>query len=186
MAGFTVDPYNVNKPMSFVEEAGNYNVEITDARYTAHNSKGNEMITFNVKVIDGKYQGSSIRFNNLAWNEDDEDKKNAAIKRFNSLAIALGAKKDTQVTVEQLARGMKGKKINVFVNWGEVDKKGHSYLNVLQYFPLDPDGSKPNGKKNPASDTGNKSKTKSNGSPATDPFANNGETIDISDDDLPF
>ena len=186
MAGFTVDPYNVNKPMSFVEEAGNYNVEITDARYTAHNGSGNEMITFNVKVIDGKYQGSSIRFNHMSWDEKDEESAKSTFKRFNSLAIALGAKKGVQITVEQLAQNMKGKKINVFTDWGKPDNKGHVYLNVYQYYPLDPDGSKPNGKKNPASDTGNKPKTKSNGSPATDPFASNGDSIDIDDDDLPF
>lgn len=184
----TVDPYNVNKARNFVEEAGNYNVELENVHYKSKNSKGNEMITFDAKVIDGDYQGSSIKYNNLSWNEETKEKQDASIKRFNSMAIALGASKDAQVTIEQIAKGMAGKKINIYADWEDPNDKGISYLKARQYFLLDPEGSKPNGKKAPSQDDkANTSKSTKTSNGNGDPFkAAPGETIDISDDDLPF
>lgn len=171
MASITVDPYNVNKPSNFVEEAGFYNVKIVDAHFKA-NSKGNDMITFDVSVLDGEYQGAVIKYNNMSWNEDDSDKKASSIKRFNSLAIALGAKKDATLTIEQIATNMIDHNINVYVDWEKPNNKGQSYLKTRSYFPVDEEGSKPNGKKNPT---------------LNDPsLPDNGAPIDIKDDDLPF
>ncbi|MDK9681624.1 DUF669 domain-containing protein [Lactiplantibacillus argentoratensis] len=198
MATFTIDPYNINKPMKFVEEAGNYNVEILNTKYTERNGSGNEMITFDLKIMDGDYEGSLIKYNNISLSQESQDKRAASIKRFNSLAVAMGGTKNTTISIEQLSSKMNGAHINVFANWDDPDKKGNIYLKARQYYVTDPEGSKPNGIKKPINEQSNNGFDQStnnglNASAGNNSFTNNkganyngGQPFDNVPDGMPF
>ena len=85
---FTVDSNNVFG--KYVEEAGTYNVIITNARlYTSNNS--NKVISIDYQVLDGKYTGCPIIYaDSLTWVDYPEENLTMSIKRFNSLLVACG------------------------------------------------------------------------------------------------
>lgn len=163
-----------------VAEAGAYNVKIVNAP-TSKSKNGNEYMSLDYQVLDGKYKGGEIRYQNVTWSADDVD---MSAKRFNTIAAAVGVPDGTPIeSVAQFAKALIGKTLSITVDWGEPNNKGKIYLGVTGYGAVDPDGSKPNGQKRPNSGSGNSSKSKGNG----DPFKTApGQPIDISDDDLPF
>lgn len=147
---FTVDSNNVFG--KYVEEAGIYNVIITNARlYTSNNS--NKVISIDYQVLDGKYTGCPIIYaDSLTWVDYPEENLTMSIKRFNSLLVACGVKDGVAIdSLEQLASALKGQKLAIEVEWKESSKDGKYYLRVLNHQKLLQDGSHPNGKTRPES-----------------------------------
>lgn len=147
---FTVDSNNVFG--KYVEEAGTYNVIITNARlYTSNNS--NKVISIDYQVLDGKYTGCPIIYaDSLTWVGYPEENLTMSIKRFNSLLVACGVKDGVAIdSLEQLASALKGQKLAIEVEWKESSKDGKYYLRVLNHQKLLQDGSQPNGKTRPES-----------------------------------
>ncbi|MCV3327617.1 DUF669 domain-containing protein [Pediococcus ethanolidurans] len=183
MSLFTVDSNNVFS--GGIAEAGKYNVQIVKTMNKV-SGRNNQYVTIDYEVLDGKYKGSQIKFQNVTWDNDDVEN---STKRFNTIAVAIGAKDGAVIeSVAQFANAIKGKKLSIDIDWEKPNSKGKVYLGVKGYGPLDPDGSKPNGVTRP---TGNSASSKAKTSNATstaknDPFANNGEQITIDDDSLPF
>lgn len=194
--GFTVDENNVLGRQ--VEEAGTYNVRILPTSEAKVSKTGKEMMVLNFEVTDGKYAGGQIRYDNIVWDESDEEKKENSAKRFNTIAVAVGAKAGFSFTsIQQMTEALKGRELNISVEWGGPNDKGYYNLNVTGHNPKDPEGSQPNGMfkparqqsgasayNNPAVDKAAASLPNNFGTPSGDPFAGAGEVI--SDDDLPF
>lgn len=64
MALFVVDSQNVLGKS--VKEAGSYNVKILpDSEYKKTKEKNKDMAVFNYEVIDGKYKGGKILYDNV-------------------------------------------------------------------------------------------------------------------------
>lgn len=186
MSLFTVNSNNVFG--QGVGEAGTYNVFVSAA--DVHKSKaGNAYISADFQVLDGKYKGGEIRYQNITW---DDSNREVSEKRFNTIAVAIGAQDGAVIdSVQQFAQAMLDKKLSIDVDWGEPNSKGNIFLEVTSYHKLSASGSKPNGVHRPEGTA----KPSFGSAPATaadaagaDPFKDkgNGQTIDISDDDLPF
>lgn len=200
--GMTVDENNTYGKR--VEEAGSYNVRVLPTSVSKTSSTGKEMLTLNYEVLDGKYAGGQIRFDNIVWDDTTPEKEESSIKRFNTLMVAAGVPNGSNIaSLEMMVKALTTKynTMNVTVEWDGPNEKGYYNLSVQSHKPKDPDGSKPNGVFQPANDNiGNNAfgnttsnpavdKVASNlsdnfGTPAGDPFANAGQVI--SDDDLPF
>ncbi|WP_203663755.1 DUF669 domain-containing protein [Lacticaseibacillus sp. 53-4] len=180
MSLFTVNSNNVFG--AGVSEAGTYNVFVSAA--TVHQSKaGNAYISADFQVLDGKYKGGEVRYQNITW---DENNREVSEKRFNTIAVAIGAQDGVVIeSIQQFAQAILGKKLSVDVDWGEPNEKGNVYLEVKGYHKLSTEGSKPNGVRRPGTTT-HASINPAAPTPDDDPFPDRNKTIDISDDDLPF
>lgn len=156
MALFTVDSNNTFGQT--VEEAGKYNVVIaSSSQYTTTKEAGKPMAIFDYEVLDGPYKGGLIRFDNEVWDGTSEDKAKLSAKRFNTIAVALGAANGTAFdSIEQFVSQAVGHQLAITVDW-DTAANGKAYLAVKSYEPFMQDGSKPNGVKRPAgsSNTGN-------------------------------
>lgn len=156
MALFTVDSNNTFGQT--VEEAGKYNVVIaSSSQYTKTKEAGKPMAIFDYEVLDGPYKGGLIRFDNEVWDSTSEDKAKLSAKRFNTIAVALGASNGTAFdSIEQFVSQAVGHQLAITVDW-DTGSNGKAYLAVKSYEPFMQDGSKPNGVKRPAgsSNTGN-------------------------------
>lgn len=205
MVLFTTDSTNVFG--KFVEEAGSYNVVILqDSEYKLTNDGTKEMAVLNYEVVDGKYAGGKVLYHNIVWDNGDVE---LSTKRFNTLLAAIGVPDGTPIeTLQQLVQAVKGKKLNIAVEWQKSDYNGKWNLNVKRQQKTDPEGSKPNGVKRPneqqmtqqrqneidsAANIVAHNNTFQDTLPGVDPardsrsFDNGGlNGIDISDDDLPF
>lgn len=205
MVLFTTDSTNVFG--KFVEEAGNYNVVILpDSEYKLTNDGTKEMAVLNYEVVDGKYAGGKVLYHNIVWDNGDVE---LSTKRFNTLLAAIGVPDGTPIeTLQHLVQAVKGKKLNIAVEWQKNDFNGKWNLIVKRQQKTDPEGSKPNGVKRPneqqmtqqrqneinsAANMVAHNNTFQETLPGVDPvrdtrsFANGGfNNIDISDDDLPF
>lgn len=175
---FTVDSNNVFG--IGVQEAGKYNVKVVKAE-TGTTGRGQDKLTLDYEVVDGKYKGGQIRYQVMTW-DDDAEHIEMTIKRFNSFVIAFGAKDGTAInSLSDIAKAAFNRELSVDAGWGEPNNRGNVYLQVNGYHALDPEGSQPNGIKRP---NGNQSSptTSNNAQPA----GTSGDQIEISDDDLPF
>ncbi|MBT1137680.1 DUF669 domain-containing protein [Lactiplantibacillus argentoratensis] len=156
MALFTVDSNNTFGQT--VEEAGKYNVVIaSSSQYTTTKEAGKPMAIFDYEVLDGPYKGGLIRFDNEVWDSTSEDKAKLSAKRFNTIAVALGAINGTAFdSIEQFVNQAVGHQLAITVDW-DTGSNGKAYLAVKSYEQFMQDGSKPNGVKRPAgsSRTGN-------------------------------
>lgn len=200
--GMTVDENNTYGKR--VEEAGSYNVRVLPTSVAKTSSTGKEMLTLNYEVLDGKYAGGQIRFDNIVWDDTTPEKEESSIKRFNTLMVAAGVPNGSNIaSLEMMIKALTTKynTMNVTVEWTGPNEKGYYNLSVQSHKPKNSDGSKPNGAFQPSNDnSGNNAfgNTTSNtavdkaaaslpdnfGTPAGDPFANAGQVI--SDDNLPF
>ena len=72
--GLTVDENNVLGRR--VEEAGTYNVRLLPTSELKTASTGKEMLVLNYEVLDGKYAGGTIRFDNVVYDDETPRKKN--------------------------------------------------------------------------------------------------------------
>ena len=204
MINFTVDYNDVFGKA--VEEAGSYNVRIADSSTAKTTKKGQEMAVLDYEVLDGKYAGAVIRYDNILWNDNTNETLKLSIKRFNTLMRAVKAEDGKQVnsTMETLVKNLVGRELNITVDWEQSDYNGKWNLVVKSQQPLK-EKSEPNGKFRP---TGNNesSATKASSNPFgnstqnkqettnpfkqttlenTDPFAKSTD-INIPDEDLPF
>jgi len=194
MSLFTTDSNNVFG--TGVQEAGSYNVKIVKAEAGKAKNSGRETLTLDYQVLDGKYQGGEIRYQTMTWIDDDSEKLKQSIRRFNTLVVALGVGDGVTIeSIPQLAKSVLNKELTVDVDWGDPNNKGNVYLEVRGYHLLDPEGSKPNGIKRSDSQSNkqhnggfNNASTGTPTTPTADPFAGSGsgDTVDISDSDLPF
>lgn len=195
--GLTVDENNVLGRR--VEEAGTYNVRLLPTSELKTASTGKEMLVLNYEVLDGKYAGGTIRFDNVIYDDTTPEKEEQSIKRFNTLLVAAGIPAGTQInTLDILLKGLKKyNKLNVTVEWSsEPNNKGYYNLDVTSHNPTDPEGSKPNGVFAPPRQQAGTGYSAGNQSAVeqaaanlpkhfdADPFAGAGQVI--SDDDLPF
>lgn len=185
MSLFTVDSKNVFG--TGVAEAGTYNVKIVKTM-VQKSKNGNQYVSIDYQVLDGTYAGGQIRYQNVTWSTDDLEN---SIKRFNTIAVALGAKDGYEFqSVAQFADAIKDQKLTIDVDWAEPNTSGKIYLEVRGYHQLSEDPSKPNGIKRPDTNAGNPNAGIANRSAtptqSNDAFANSGNSIDISDDSIPF
>ena len=191
MINFTVDYNDVFGKA--VEEAGSYNVKIADSSIAKTTKKGQEMAVLDYEVLDGKYAGAVIRYDNILWNDNTEETLKLSAKRFNTLMKAAGIEDGTQInsTMSAIVKGLVGKKLNITVDWEQSDYNGKWNLSVKTQQPLK-EQSEPNGKFRPTSN-GGASATKASSNPfassaskaESDPFSNS-KDINIPDEDLPF
>lgn len=185
MTLFVVD--STNTFGKTVKEAGTYNVTIlSDSECRKTKQTHDDMAVLNYEVIDGTYKGGKILYDNLVWKSDDVE---LSQKRFNTLLSALGVPDGTPIeSIQQLVQAVKGKSLNIRVDWEHSDYNQKWNLSVKGYRKLDTDGSKPNGIEKP----NNKQATQQsfqNVDPMREAKNNpvgSGSTFDISDDDLPF
>lgn len=191
MALFTVNSNNVFGKT--VEEAGIYNVRVLPTTQLKTSKSNNAMVVMNYEVLDGKYAGGEIRYDNVVWQEGTQDKVNMSIKRFNTIMVAAGVPDGKQLnSLNDFVTGMINKKFAVEVDWGEPNNNGDSYLTVKSYRPLMKDGSKPNGIRRPQrignqQPSGFANSGDFNGQPQQ-PAGNqsNGAPVNINDNELPF
>lgn len=191
MINFTVD-YN-NTFGKAVEEAGSYNVKIADSSTAKTTRKGQEMAVLDYEVLDGKYAGAVIRYDNILWNDNTEETLKLSIKRFNTLMRAINATDGAQInyTMDVFVKKLVGKTLNITVDWEQSDYNGKWNLVVKSQQPTK-EKSEPNGKFRPTNNSG-ASTTKASANPfansaskaESDPFSNS-KDINIPDEDLPF
>lgn len=174
--------YNENNAgNSMITKAGEYEVYPNAYEYTMTNSTNRPMITMNYKVrddVDQEGAGSEIRFDNFVHSPKSD-------WRFNALTKATGAFEDDHDfgNPQGWAEEMLGKPIRVKVKIEE--SNGKQYPSIASFKPSQEamteepeikqhDTSSPTTASKPAAST------------VKDPFADGGESINISDDDLPF
>ena len=176
-----------------VEEAGSYNVKIADSSIAKKTKKGQDMAVFDYEVLDGKYAGAVIRYDNMLWNDNTQETLKLSIKRFNTLMRAVNAKDGAQInyTMDAFVKELVGKTLNITVDWEQSDYNGKWNLVVKSQQPTK-EKSEPNGVFRPTSNGGaSATKTSSNPFASTaskaesDPFSNS-KDINIPDEDLPF
>ncbi|MQN23663.1 DUF669 domain-containing protein [Lentilactobacillus buchneri] len=172
-----------------VQEAGLYNVKIVKAE-VGKTGRGQQKITLDYEIIDGKYQGATIPYQTLTWNDEDSNSLKKSQRRFNTLVVALGATNGTPIdSLQSIVNSAVGKTLSVDTEWGQPNNKGNIYLNAYNYHPVNPDGSQPNGVKRPQSNSQGSSSSNEKSLEQNDPFANSkgaNDAINVSDDDLPF
>lgn len=191
MINFTVDYNDVFGKA--VEEAGSYNVKIADSSIAKKTKKGQEMAVLDYEVLDGKYAGAVIRYDNMLWNDNTQETLKLSIKRFNTLMRAINATDGAQInyTMDVFVKKLVGKTLNITVDWEQSDYNGKWNLVVKSQQPKK-EKSEPNGKFRPAGNDG-ASATKASSNPfassaskaESDPFSNS-KDINIPDEDLPF
>lgn len=188
MSLFKVDSTNVLG--KFVQEAGSYNVKVLATSEFKTSKKGDPMAMFNYEVLDGKYAGASINYDNMVWKDDTTENVEKSIRRFNTILVSAGLDDGIEInSINDVVRGMINKKLNITVDWQFNDFNGSYRLGVKGYSKIDSEGSKPNGKTRPELNNNNVKKgynaSRLNQQPKT-PFASANNEINISDDDLPF
>lgn len=191
MINFTVDYNDVFGKA--VEEAGSYNVKIADSSIAKKTKKGQDMAVLDYEVLDGKYAGAVIRYDNILWNDNTEETLKLSIKRFNTLMRAINATDGAQInyTMDVFVKKLVGKTLNITVDWEQSDYNGKWNLVVKSQQPTK-EKSEPNGVFRPTSNSG-ASATKASSNPfansaskaESDPFSNS-KDINIPDEDLPF
>lgn len=195
--GMTVDENNTYGKR--VEEAGSYNVRVLPTSVSKTSSTGKEMLTLNYEVLDGKYAGGQIRFDNIVWDDTTPEKEESSIKRFNTLMVAAGVPNGSNIaSLEMMIKALitKYNTMNIVVEWDGPNDNGYYNLSVQNHKLKDPDGSKPNGVFAPARQQPRPSNFGAQQSAidqaasnlpnnfGADPFAGAGQVI--SDDNLPF
>lgn len=158
MALFTVDPKNVLGKT--VDEAGIYNVKVSNSSKYKTSSTGKPMAVLDFEVVDGKYAGGKIRYDNIVWDNSTTEKMYQSITRFNTVMVAAGVPAGTPLdSIQQFVTGMIGKTLAVRVAWEQANN-GNYYLNVNGYENVLSKGSQPNGETRP---TSNSKRTTGNG-----------------------
>ncbi|MDN3168391.1 DUF669 domain-containing protein [Enterococcus faecalis] len=133
MTLFVVDSQNILGKS--VREAGSYNVTILhDSEYKKTKETQNDMAVFNYEVMDGKYKGGKILYDNIVWDNNDIE---LSVKRFNTILAAVGIPDGTRIeSIEQLVNGLKGKTLNITVDWkgrhAVMYLHGYSYSEIEQ------------------------------------------------------
>jgi len=147
MTLFVVDSQNVFGKS--VGEAGSYNVKIlSDSEYKRTKEQQKDMAVLNYEVVDGKYAGGKVLYDNMVWENDNVE---LSVKRFNTVLAAIGVPDGTKIeSIQQLVQALKGKQLNITVDWEQSDFNGRWNLKVKGYHKIDQEGSKPNGVERPS------------------------------------
>ena len=114
MTLFVVDSKNVfGKSLG---EAGRYNVRILpDSECKKTEKTQEDMAVLNYEVTDGKYAGGKVLYDNLVWKTDNVE---LSAKRFNTVLAAIGVPDGTLIaSIPQLVQALKGKQLNIAVDW---------------------------------------------------------------------
>lgn len=195
---FSVDPSNVFGKT--VDESGTYNVKVLPSTTTKKSSTGKDMVTLDYEVLDGKYAGGKIRFDNVVWDDSTTDKYYNSITRFNTILVAAKVPAGTQIAdFGSFARGIVGKQLAVRTEW-EQSNNGKYYLTIKGYQPTLSEGSKPDGHLRPTSNSSaggfsqnNTHQPQGNYQQGNNPQGQsapfnqgNGAPDQVTDDDLPF
>lgn len=153
MALFITDSNNVLG--KYVEEAGQYNVKVADSSITKNSKSHKPMLVLDYEVVDGKYKGGLIRYDNMVWDDSDQSHEDMSIRRFNTFTSAMGVPDGTKIdSLQQLLSASIGHELSVVVDW-EQAQNGNWYLVVQRQAKVLDGGSKPNGKKRPEEGTSN-------------------------------
>ena len=136
-----------------LDQAGKYNVQITNTALSQSRA-GNPKIDLTYLVIDGSYSGVTIQYaDTMTWIDETPEALDRSVTRFNDLLVKIGVPNGTRIdTIEDYANGLKGAKLAVVVDWEKSEygnNAGNYFLRVKRHEKLDPEGSKPNGKKRP-------------------------------------
>lgn len=180
----------------FVEEAGQYNVKILPSSVAKESRSKKPMLVLNYEVEDGDYAGGQIRYDNLVWDDSNQDKKDMSIKRFNTILVACGAPDNYEPnSIQEILTSILNRHISITVDWQQSDYNKQYYLVVKGYgAPLD-GGSKPNGVKRPDDNSNYTNKNINSGfsnsnyntnQQQAQPYGGDGAPIDIDDSQLPF
>lgn len=180
MVLFTVDSQNTFGKS--VAEAGSYNVKISPDSEYKPTKKQDDMAVLHYEVVDGAYRGGKIMYDNIVWQKENVE---LSQKRFNTLLAALGIPDGTPIeSIQKLVQGVKGKPLNITVEWVQNETNGKWNLHVKSYRKTDTAGSQPNGVKRPndqqAQEQTPYKEPQQQSLPGVDPF------LSITDDDLPF
>jgi hypothetical protein len=128
MALFTVDPNNVFGKT--VDEAGTYNVKVADSSVYKESSTHKPMAVLNFEVLDGKYAGGQIRYDNVVWDDSTTEKYYQSITRFNTIMVMAAVPEGTPLnSIQEFVTGMIGKKLAIDVDWTQ-SQNGKFYLTV--------------------------------------------------------
>ena len=92
---FTVDPNNVFGKT--IDEAGTYNVKVLPTSQLVTAKSGKQMVTLNFEVLDGKYAGGEIRYENVVWDDSTTEKYYQSITRFNTILVAAKVPAGTEI-----------------------------------------------------------------------------------------
>lgn len=113
----------------YVDESGQYNVEVAPTTELVTSSKGNPMININYIVLDGKFAGATIdRADHLVWTGD-----RYSVTRFNDFLVRIGVPDGTQVdSIEKYAKAIVGKRLSVVTEWNQ-STNGKFYLRVARH-----------------------------------------------------
>lgn len=151
MALFSVDPQNVLGKT--VDEAGVYNVKVSSSSQYKESSTGKPMAVLDFEVVDGKYAGGKIRYDNIVWDDSTTEKMYQSITRFNTVMVAAGVPSRTEVnSIKEFVAMMFGKTLAVRTFWKQ-SKNGNYYLTVNGYENTLSKGSQPNGETRPVAGT---------------------------------
>ena len=151
---FTVDPNNVFGKT--IDEAGTYNVKVLPTSQLVTAKSGKQMVTLNFEVLDGKYAGGEIRYENVVWDDSTTEKYYQSITRFNTILVAAKVPAGTEIAdLGAFTRGMVGKQLAVNTDCEQANN-GNYYLRVTGYRNFQEDGSKPNGVKRPQGNSNNR------------------------------
>lgn len=157
MTLFVTDSQNVLGKS--VKEAGTYNVRIlSDSECKKTKDTNNDMAVFNYEVVDGKYKGGKILYDNVVWDNTDVE---LSAKRFNTILTSIGVPDGTAIeSIQQLVNGTKGKLLSITVDWKHSEYNDRWNLKVKGYQKSDPEGSKPNGVERPRNQQKNNTQQK--------------------------
>lgn len=187
MALFTVDPNNVFGKT--VDEAGIYNVKILGSSVYKESKTHKPMDVLNYEVLDGKYAGGAICYDNVVWDDSTTKKYYQSITRFNTVMVMAGVAEGTPLdSIQQFVTGMIGKQLAVDTDWTE-SSNGKYYLTIQRYMPLMKDGSKPNGKRRPNGNASADGMVNGFNQSQQNQQANSQQQeqpINVSNDELPF
>jgi hypothetical protein len=152
---------------------GEYEVVISEVQVTTSSSQ-NPMIKAVLVIrsdVDQEFANRKI-FDNLAVTE-------AAMFKFHNLSSALGFEDGHEFdTLEEFAQSILYSTVRVKTKQEEYN--GNVNAKVVTYKPSEEGAASPESVVNASTYGGRSSRT------ASDPFADDGKPIDISDDDLPF
>ena len=185
---------------SVPDESGIYNVAVSTESIAKNSNNGNPMASMKYIVLDGTQKGKAI-FDRLVWSNSSQEAHDLSIKRFNTVLIASGCQDGVAIhSIPEFVQMMNNQRFAVETEWQKSDYNGNVYLTVTRYRQLLANGSQPDGKKRPASNSSTTGFTQNNNTPQShgnsqqgynpqgqpSPFGSNNNAPEVSDDDLPF
>lgn len=173
-----------------LDQAGKYNVMIANAEL-GQSRAGNPKIDLTYSIIDGDYSGVTIQYaDTMTWIDESPEALERSVTRFNDLLVKIGVPNGTRIdTIQNYANGLKGARLAVVVDWEKSEygsNAGNYFLRVKRHEKLDPEGSKPNGKKRPGNAQQAHTAVSNGNSGNRQNISNGFAQSNINPNDLPF